>query len=365
MIKQIQSIEDIQALVREGFSDWQTLGNVTVRAFDKLLIFNYNQLAQYAEEWNIFEILSRGLIIHSGTGEIVARSFDKFFNWGEKGRYTTAPIVNITEKLDGSLGILYRHEGGYRIATRGSLESEQALWATDYLNRHFELSSLPDELTLLFEIIYPGNRIVVDYEGREDLVLLAARNRFTGEFLPYSGVKALASLYSFNLPKVYRFEGIETLFSNLEELTSNEEGFVAEFADGQRFKFKGKRYLELHKLISTLSFKNVLAAMESGALEQYLEAIPDEFLTEARQWIAQIDGTIASEKARLDWIFAQSPKDHTRREFALWVNEHHKQDSRYLFALLDNKPLRPIILKHHEWGVKKSYPLRGLSANLL
>jgi tRNA splicing ligase len=99
MIKPIQNIEDIQALVREGFSDWQTLGNVTVRVFNKLLIFNYNQLAQYAEEWNTFEILSRGLIIHSETGEIVARSFDKFFNWGEKGRYTTAPIVNITEKL--------------------------------------------------------------------------------------------------------------------------------------------------------------------------------------------------------------------------------------------------------------------------
>ena len=42
----------------------------------------------------------------------MARPFDKFFNWGEGswrngGRTTTADISFVTEKYDGSLGILY------------------------------------------------------------------------------------------------------------------------------------------------------------------------------------------------------------------------------------------------------------------
>lgn len=79
--------------MREGFTDWQRYGNVTVRRKDDLLIFNYNTMAQYEGRWNFFERVSRGLIINHQTGEIVARAFDKFFNWGEGGRTSgQAPV---------------------------------------------------------------------------------------------------------------------------------------------------------------------------------------------------------------------------------------------------------------------------------
>jgi RNA ligase len=348
----IRTIEDIQNLVIAGFTDWQSLGHVTVREFDGLLVFNYNQMAQYAEEWNAFEVLSRGLIIDKQTGEIVARSFDKFFNWGERGIFTTAPIVNITEKLDGSLGILYRKNGEYRIATRGSLESEQALWATEYLNQNYKLDDLPIEYTLLFEIIYPANRVVVNYGERQDLVLLAARNRFMGHHLEYARVRALAHRYGFSLPYdgLYSYGmSIDELLTNIGLLGENEEGYVAEFADGQRFKFKGKQYLRLHKLLTRLSFKNMLAALEHGELGTFLEGIPDEFLGQAKVWIAEIEGTITSENARLRSIYETCPQS-SRKDFALYVTANHKKDSRYLFALLDGKEIAPLIYKHHEWS---------------
>lgn len=345
----INSVEDIQRLVLEGFSDWQSLGHVTVRDFDGLLVFNYNALAQYAGEWNAFEIISRGLIIDSATGEIVARAFDKFFNWGEGGRWTAAKFVSVTEKMDGSLGILYRKNGEYRIATRGSLESEQALWATEYLSKNFNLNGLPHSYTLLFEIIYPENRIVVDYGNRKSLTLLAVRNRFTGEYLPYSEVVYNAEIYGFSLPAQFKFEGIETLYSNLEECTSNQEGYVAEFADGQRFKFKSVAYLRLHKLLSTLSFKNILAACESGGLKEFLEQIPDEFLGEVKAWIAEIESAVSSEYYRLHEIFGHAPKGAERGDYARWVMANHKADSKYLFALLDKRDIVPMIYKHHDW----------------
>ena len=72
----------------------------------------------------------RGLILNVSTGEVLAQPFPKFFNYQEhitKSR----PIPNeppiVSEKLDGSLGILYQLNIVLYIAMRGSLMSDQAV----------------------------------------------------------------------------------------------------------------------------------------------------------------------------------------------------------------------------------------------
>jgi len=116
---------------------------------------------------------------------VVARPFDKFFNWNEGGRSTGASLRTVTEKLDGVLGVLYRDSTGYSIASRGALDSPHAHWATSFLRHDYDLEGLPEEWTLLFEIINPNLRLVVDYGDTSALTLLAIRNRFTGEHLPF------------------------------------------------------------------------------------------------------------------------------------------------------------------------------------
>lgn len=346
---EINSIDDIVHLAQQGFTDWKQFGYVTVRPKGDLLIFNYNAMAQYSEEWTYFERVSRGLIINYKTGEIVARAFDKFFNWGQGEHTTKTDIVTVMEKMDGSLGVLYRTDAGYHIATRGSFDGDQAEWATAFLNDKYDLTGLPVELTLLFEIIYPDNRIVVDYGDRKDLVLLAARNRFTGDYAPFARVCELAEQYGFSIPKVYEFSNVDVLIKEAQTLDVNNEGFVAEFADGQRFKFKSLEYLKLHKLIVTLTFKNVLKAMQSNSIEQILEVVPDEFLGETRQWIGEIETTIESIKEEVQKIFAVAPKS-SRKDFALWVQANHKNIRQYLFAMMDGKDIEPLIYRSHDWG---------------
>lgn len=344
---EIEKISDIQTLLMNGFEDWQTLGNVSVKAQGDLRIFNYTAKATYSEDWNYFEIVSRGLILNAVTGEIVARPFDKFFNWGQGERFTNSSIKSVTQKLDGSLGILYR-EGYFRIpgkiATRGSFDSEQAIWATKFLKR-YNLSGLPYELTLLFEIIYPDNRIVIDYHGKEDLVLLGIRNRFTGEYYPWQETEILGRRYGFSLPKVYNyFDTPEQLIDGTKILNSNEEGWVVEFEDGQRFKFKGEKYFRLHRLITGLSFKNTLKCMAEGTLDELLEIAPDEFLDEVKYWISMIELTSKITIDQVNRIFNQAPKN-TRKDFAIWVTTNHKELSPYLFAKLDGRPIEPLIYK--------------------
>jgi len=121
----INMIEDLQNLMLAGETNWKQYGRVYAKTCDDLTLFNYSPEVQYAGDWNPFELMSRGLIL-SRSGEVVARPFDKFFNYGEGGQFPTHPLVSVTEKMDGSLGILYRHDGLHKIATRGSFDSDQA-----------------------------------------------------------------------------------------------------------------------------------------------------------------------------------------------------------------------------------------------
>lgn len=343
---EITAIEDIQRLVRAGFDDWKRYGEVSVRPNDDdtLLIFNYTHAAQYAARWNFFEQVSRGLIIHRETGIVSARAFDKFFNWGEGGRYTAAPMVNLVEKVDGSLGVLYRQRGRYRIATRGSFDGPQALWATKRLSSSYRAFhwSLPDEWTLLFEIVYPDNRIVVDYTDREELVLLAIRNRFTGEYCSALTCNEVARELGLTRPRQYGVMQIDEVIRRAAALGSDEEGYVATFADGQRFKFKGAKYLELQRLLSNLTFKNTLAAVASGTAHEIVERIPDEFLGDFKEWVNQIETVVQDTLAAVDLAFAAAPKEN-RKEFALWAREHHAPLMHYLFARLDGRPVEPLV----------------------
>jgi RNA ligase len=342
----IESVGDIRDLLVSGLDDWKSLGEVSITRHGDLSIFNYTAKAQYEGTWNFFETVSRGLIINSKTGEIVARPFDKFWNWLERGKRSSSHIVTVTEKVDGSLGILYRTNNGYKIATRGSFESEQAKWAADFLGDNFSMPDLPDELTLLFEIVYPENRVILDYGGREDLVLLAARNRLTGDYLPFfPSVYELADRYGFSLPRVFTFNDITGIIEKTGMMGLEEgEGFVVEFSDGQRFKFKADRYLELHKAISGLSLKTAARAVLGNRVDEYHDIIPEEFLKEFDEWVCRVKSKVGEVAELVSGAFSQAPRD-TRKDFAIWVNKNHRELAPYLFYMLDGKDISPLIFK--------------------
>ena len=346
-MSEIESIADIQGLVRNGFSDWGTFGDVRTVEKDGLILFNYTARAQYAYRWNFFERVSRGLILNVETGAVVARGFDKFFNWMEGGRCTNASIVSVTEKMDGSLILGYYWKGDWHYATRGSFDSDQALWATEYARNNFDMSHLDvgtQNMTFLFEAIYPDNRIVVDYSGREDLVLLAARHRGDGSYLSRWLLDMIANAILSNIASIYSFNSWRDILDARERLTVNQEGFVAEFADGQRFKFKGDQYMYLQKLISGLSFKNTLKAIASGELNELIESVPDEFLHDVEEWVVKINKTVQDKVNEVEEWYARAPTAD-RKRFALWVNSTCPSLSVYLFKRYDNKDYVPDIYK--------------------
>lgn len=336
---EIQTPNDVADLLVGGFDNWKQYGNVNVTHKGDLSLFSYNVHAVIENEWTPFELMSRGLIINNVTGEIVARPFDKFFNWFEHGRTGKGHIKLALEKMDGSLGILYRDNGKYKIATRGKFDGEQAEWATKFLYENYPGLYVPEQYTLLFEIIYPENRIIVDYGNSYRLVLLAIRNRFTGEYQPFFSdgkelsVFEFAHASGFSLPKVFNFNNIETIIEWTETLTENEEGCVIYLSDGSLWKFKGYEYLKWHKAVSGFNaFEAVYSALLDGDVSKVFGMFPNNLYDELNYAI----GVFEDFKSRIDnalYNIHKSAPKNDRKSFALIV-----KDTEYaplLFKMLD------------------------------
>ena len=286
----------LQSLVDEGYLTMRRHPEVA-----DLLIWNYTAKTQYERHWTAETRLCRGLITTSD-GTIMARPFEKFFNLEEYedlvgGSFSKEPFT-VTAKMDGSLGILYRMpDGEPRIATRGSFVSEQALRATKILKERY-YSTLPwqqlTEFTLLFEIIYPENRIVVDYAQTEDLVLLAVIHTRTGMELDLSLFRDMGQAWP--TPIVKHYDGIADLDQLRATQEENAEGFVIRYAGGLRLKLKFAEYVRLHKLLTSCTARTVWECLSTQtSLQPLLDRVPEEFAA----WIRQTSKTLSDEYRRL------------------------------------------------------------------
>ncbi len=146
-----------------------------------LTIYNYTEVCAFAGAWTDVTLTCRGLIADA-TRRVIARPYAKFFNHDQPGAPALAlhEPVTVTDKADGSLGIVYAAPDGWAVATRGSFASDQAGHATARLRERYAGWAPPQGFTVLVEIIYPDNRIVLNYAGLDDLVLLGAVEIATG-----------------------------------------------------------------------------------------------------------------------------------------------------------------------------------------
>lgn len=239
---------------------------------EPLFIANYTPSAVYDKVWNRVTSACRGLI-YDHDGKVVARPFAKFFNYEEHDvTFDPGALVEVTDKLDGSLGILYPVSDGYAVATRGSFHSEQAEHATQVLRSEYGDFVPHPGITYLFEIIYPENRIVLDYNGMDDLIFLAGidtKHGFTVESdtVPWPGSKT----------EIYPYK---TLRQALEaEPRKNAEGFVVRFLyNDTRIKLKQEDYVALHRIVTNLSEKTVWEQLcLDNDIQNLLDTVPDEW----------------------------------------------------------------------------------------
>ena len=234
-----------------------------------LRIINYTQQCNADKYWNDTTIKCRGLIVDKDDN-IIARPFKKFFNYEEHELYDCLMSIEdidelskeykieIHDKLDGSLGILYWIDDVPYIATKGSFDSEQALHATHLLHTKYRhnWNELLRNKTYLFEIIYPKDMHVVNYNNVDDIFLLAVlstNNNF--EYPP--------EIYKTSFPLATKYYVND--WKNCRDIIdgNNREGFVVKIGP-LRIKMKYKEYWKIYSLKSGVSEKMIYQCLVCG-----------------------------------------------------------------------------------------------------
>jgi RNA ligase len=341
------------------------VGNVNEQThpqFPELSIFKYSETCAFDKLWNPINRICRGLILNTNTGNIVARSFPKFFNLGEMPESMLEHLPNedfeVLDKIDGSMGSLYvRPDGEWAVATPGSMDSDQAREATKMLSK-YATTLIPRSCTPVCEIIYPENRVVVDYGDKRELVLLAIFNHDGTEW-PRSHVMQLASQCGFPMVRKY-----VTIDLHSPKFSDNQEGYVIRFRSGLRIKIKSPVYVMAHRFLTNISIPRVIEGCRDGSIAAVMSQVPDtwkdkldDLVTLVNNRFGKINAEVRGLWQKVACVKPQNPPCHDirvwRKECAEWIKAH-VQDSYQagVFMLLSNKDPTEFIWKVTEEELK-------------
>lgn len=298
-----------------------------------IAIYNYSPQVQYDRLWDEVTLQTRGLILYGETP--VARPFRKFFNDTEHGpdEIPWHLPCEATEKLDGSLLIAFNFNGGWNTATRGSFESEQAIRGGEILGRMDAARKLDPSITYLWEVIYPENRIVVNYGSRRECVLLAMIETATGRELSLDDAPA-------GVPVVRRLPPDASVRELRTIIRDDEEGYVIRFANGFRVKVKGDRYMQLHRIITGISSRTIWESLSKGdPIDSILDVAPDECGEWIRSERTKLMAEFDSLKSRAKVAYSEVAGMPDRKSQALHLMANHRESAPAVFLMLDGKSI--------------------------
>ncbi len=308
-----------------------------------LVILNYDQIESPKTHPVVREC--RGLVLNSNTHKVVARSFNRFFNWGEVAdemNLFNFSDFSVQSKEDGSLVLLYYHDG-WRANTRGSfavdnMQFQNFSWK-DGICKALNVSSLDDvglnlntDITFVCEFVSPWNKVVRQY-NEPAMYLLTAFYTETGEELSHAQCDGFARAAGMRRPTLYKFTTIEEIMDFLQRQASTDptfEGVVLRDSNSQRWKVKSATYLGLHRLKgegdNMFNPKHLLPFVLAGEEAELLCYFP-----EVKKRFYEVKAKVADAYAQTleAWMDNQHIPD--RKDFALAVKA--KPFSSVLFGI--------------------------------
>jgi RNA ligase len=341
-------------------------GLVTSSAHPRLplVILTYGRKCVFDQAWDEVTSRCRGLVVDL-EGNVIARPFEKFHNICTSFRPETwlenlpSAKPDILEKLDGSLGILYRYDGETGIASKGSFKSEHANWATGYYQNHHSEAVWPEGYTPVFEMICQEVQThVVHYDSADHLALLALVYTETGEEMSYDLLCLWAAAN--HMPLVEKFN--KSVGDVLAEDRPNKEGYVLSWprtgTSPLKVKVKHETFLAMQKIAHAATPKNILDALCEGQdelIETWAASANPEIASFVRGHAARFRGKYM-ETLGIAAGMAQTALTRygTRKEQAGFLTQDngHRFYSVISFAILDSKS--PKTIRDIVWKVTKT-----------
>ena len=208
--------------------------HVTKHPTEKLYIYDYTEKCKTEKAWNELTLWCRGLIVDE-KGVIVSYPLKKFFEYNQL--FIECRLFNerfeVSEKIDGFLGLTYFIGGNPYIATRDSFISLPAIKATMLLYTKYpdSVSQMNENYTYIFEIVYPNSVLVLNYGSLEELFLIDIIDNISGKSV-INGVSTLSFQMIPHEPNKHNLDYY------LKQNRRMHEGLVLKFPDGNRLKVK-------------------------------------------------------------------------------------------------------------------------------
>lgn len=285
------------------------------------------------------------------------------------GRFGPVVTQHPEQAADVAMAVVSPGTGVLRPA-EGSPCGEQAIHATAVLRDRyadkFEFWAADDEFTHLFEIVYPGNRIVVDYATTDDLFYLGNVHIASGR------TQGPAPGNGWPGPQATVFKGCTLGHALSMDPRPNAEGIVVHYWHSDlRIKIKQDDYVALHRILTMTTARTVweylavdackhlisqpkhwgsrlgidparaaeILAVGPDWLAKLTEGVPDEFHGWLRSTIDGLRTRVGGERASLTAHAAQLRDEHgaDRKAFALAAKDHPHAGA--LFLLLDDRDI--------------------------
>lgn len=224
---------------------------------------NFKNKVFYNNAWNSMTVRSRGLFI-DGNNKVVARSYNKFFNVGERPE---TEMVSLHENLvfpvcayaksNGFLAMISAdptENGKLFIASKSTNEGDFAGYIRDVLDKTLTTAQQADfadylrknYCTAVFECIDPiHDPHIVEYSYPHLVLLDLVGNFFNYSHADYNSLMDIAGYYGFHIKRLYKTLANWQEFNDFIDKQSTNvgvEGFVFEDANGFMVKYKTPWY---------------------------------------------------------------------------------------------------------------------------
>lgn len=288
-------------------------------------------------------------------GNILARPFNKFFNYGERNiAYPWDKDYVVMGKADGSMihtavvnnKVVFMTRMG---RTEHAIKAERHL--TDLVRDHCSMLMLGG-FTPIFEWVSPENQIVIPYE-QDRLILLAIRATHSGSYLVREQVEQWA--ISMGIPSIdtYDLTLNDNNIGQIRQEFKGIEGFVVFFPETQQYvKIKTDEYVQMHRAVSFFEREDmILPAVLDSQCDDLYPTLSPERAEKLRKYEADVLSCAFTYRDLIEQDMNNFRMAETRKDFALRVNAEVQPELRSVyFSALDGKDvwttLKSVLCKH-------------------
>ena len=242
---------------------------ITVKECDyNLISLNFNREAFNKKKWNDLTIKARGLFVDKDSGEVKIRSYNKFFNFGERhinlgylNKYATYPI-RVFKKYNGFLGLASVVNNEVVLTSKSVTSGKykdifQNIWdkVESEVKELLKQTMIENNCTAVFEVVSPEyDPHIIKYDKEHLYLLDFIENKLDLDThnidLEFSENLMKRVEFSSDLltkkEELTRLENYDELYNFLHEKTMSLEefeGYVLCDNSGLMFKFKLPYYI--------------------------------------------------------------------------------------------------------------------------